>query len=249
MLEITARLVGVALLLGAQSAAAATLSFTGTLTLEFPAFWTPVTFSGSGVATGSGAGFTLPGNAFSGTTTATTHTQRAAPITGNQHVLSGHGPGSFAGSPLGGSMPLAGRIDGLGYGGLKLFEIRLARTGGAVGGGGSYSYNQPSIGLIFQIQAEPWTTGTVSWVFTTPLFTPTPRTFVRSGFDARGLDGVGAARLVTRFVLTAGAQPPAAGFATLDLSFVPESPGAAGVALGAAALAATQMGRSRRRRA
>ena len=76
-------------------AAAASLSFTGTLTHELLGLWGPVVFNGAGVSTSVGGNIALPANAFVGTAVATTNAL-AAPVTGNTHVIASHGPGSFA---------------------------------------------------------------------------------------------------------------------------------------------------------
>lgn len=228
-------------------ASAASLLFSGALTLEFVNLWAPVSFTGSGVATSFPGGFSLPANAFVGTETATTLIVAAPPITGNEQILAGHGVGSFSGAPFGGSMPLAGQIRVLAYGNLLLFTIPLNGPGGAVGAGGTIT--GPGIGAGLTVQAAPWTTAFQSF--------PSHPTATSSGiptlagFDNRNAKGVGTTRLVTHYTVTlggTGGSSPGLGLVTLDLSFVPEPPGALGAGLGLAVLAALVAGRRRTRR-
>jgi hypothetical protein len=229
----------------ATAAPAGTLLWSGTLTLELPAVYFPAVFTGQGVATGSGAGFVLSSGAFSGTTVVPTRTPFGAPITGNLHVLSGNGPGSFSGSPLGGTMSLAGHIDVIAFGGLEILEVRLSGTGGAVGVPGTFTYTDPNFGGLWTVSANAWTTARISFP---PVSTTSGVITARTGFDARNAKGVGVTRLVTSFrAQTAIGLVTDLGLVTLDLTFVPEPSGLGAAALGIALFAAVAGSRRRAR--
>jgi hypothetical protein len=239
----------IALLLAGWSvpATAASLSFTGTLTHQLWGTFAAVSFTGAGVATSSGGGFSLPANAFLGTEYATTPSWVAPPVTGNTHAIQAQGAGSFSGSPLGGSMPLAGHIKFLAYGGLTLFSLPLSGPGGAVGAGGSFTVLVAALpGGMLTVQAAPWTTGTQSL----PAFTFTPPTgplVPTAGFDNRNAKGVGTTRLVSHYALQTSSGLLSLGLMSLDLTFVPEPPGTAAVTLACGALVALRLGSARRR--
>ncbi len=196
----------------AQSAFAAPMNFTATLTVRIPAWdnlppsngpatWTSPNI-GAGVTdvTGPANSFSLPMLTFllqASTTFFTLDPTNAVEMDFNNNRT-----GSFTGSGggagvFGGSMPL-------------VWNLFLSTTGG------SFNFSDPVLGL--NTTAVP-NTGNIDATIVAQAFS----TGAPGGFDNRNAAGVGTLQMVAPFTLDADTLPSSvAGFAELTITFVPE---------------------------
>lgn len=206
----------VALLLAAPRPAAPA-SFTGSLTLYV--FGTqqemPAVVFGDGQGTTSDALVTLQSDAFAGTATATTPVSAAPPITGNRFVLEGHGPGTFAGSPLAGAMPLRGRLSLTAFAGAELLRIPLDVAGAP---GATATWESSPGGAALTAVGAPWSAGLV--IVNVPTATGV-RSSSFAGYDDR-VGGVGTLQLVTPILVHSTLAGDFALWSSLRVTFAPE---------------------------
>ncbi len=230
----------VALVLAVSSTAAAA-PFTGSLTVYV---WgtqqaMPAVIFGGGSGTSTAALVTLPGDVFTGTASATTPTFVAPPITGNQVVVTGHDPGSFAGAPLAGAMALRGQISLYGLGGFTSGGAPLLGVPLVAGAPGAVATSSGG-GVSLTAIGAAWSAGTV--VVTLPTSLGGVRTTSFAGYDNR-VGGVGTLQLVTPIRFDSNISGSSVIWTSLRLTFVPEP--ATALLLGAGMLGFAALGRRR----
>ena len=225
----------------AVSSPAAAAPFTGSLTVYV--FSTqqamPAILFGGDSGTSTAALVTLPGDVFTGTATATTPSSVAPPITGNQVVVTGHDPGSFAGAPLAGAMALRGQLSLYGLGGFTSGGAPLLGVPLVAGAPGALATSAGG-GVSVTAVGAAWSAGTVVVTLPTSLGGVSTTSF--AGYDNR-VGGVGTLQLVTPIRFNSNVSGPSVMWASLRLTFVPEP--ATALLLGAGVLGFAARGRRR----
>jgi hypothetical protein len=233
-------LVALALVLAVSSPAAAA-PFTGSLTVYV--FSTqqamPAILFGGGSGTSTAGLVTLPGDVFTGTASATTPTSVAPPITGNQVVVTGHDPGSFAGAPLAGAMALHGQLSLYGLGGFTSGGTPLLGVPLVAGAPGAVAFSSGG-GVSVTAVGAAWSAGTVAVTLPTSMGGTITTSF--AGYDNR-VGGVGTLQLVTPIRIDTNISGASLIWTSLRLTFVPEP--ATALLLGAGTLGLAAHGRRR----
>lgn len=237
----TASLLAIACLLGSTSvASAASLPFTGTLTIQIAAL-APITINGAGTATvnASGGGvhlnlLSLAASAFETSMLVVDITNPTAfPLNGLQ-ITGGNAAGTFMGSS--GQIPLFGTAKVCLFAECGSAVANLSVPLGAIGNGGTGF----ATGIVkVSVFGAPWSLGTVS-VPTGMITAMGFRHGPASGTSSTAAPS-GELQLVTPILISTsiGAFESVPGFAVMRLHFVPEPGtlillGAGVVALGAA---------------
>ncbi|MDJ0865042.1 MAG: hypothetical protein QNK03_02965 [Myxococcota bacterium] len=156
-----ASLVPLALALS-QPAGAAPVAFSGSLTLEIPAFDIQATVTGSGIATPNPAATVLsvPSTAMSGRSVFAVTDPVAFPIRGLQLTLrNDHGAFALEGGELGGSMPVGGIAKLCLFAGCEAPPANISVPLDAVGIGGTET---ASVLVNVTVVGAPWTTATTT---------------------------------------------------------------------------------------
>jgi hypothetical protein len=231
------------LLAVATTSKAATLPFSGTLSLEFANFATFATIgSGTGTSVGPGGAASIPANSFVinssaipqnsefvvkgtavcapsiaiGTTLTVPSASAACPNSAENDVL------SFTGTTA------TGGLNGSNYFTNSAFAARGEIPIGVIGVGGASTgtaYTDPVLGPIvtFTITGNPWTTAMVT---STGMSAGTTVTLTATGFDHRDASGQGTLQLVTPALLTLkdpqGNEASDPIISVMTLNFVPE---------------------------
>jgi hypothetical protein len=233
-------LVALTLVLAVSSSAAAA-PFTGSLTVYV--FSTqqamPAILFGGGSGTSTAGLVTLPGDVFTGTASATTPTSVAPPITGNQVVVTGHDPGSFAGAPLAGAMALHGQLSLYGLGGFTSGGTPLLGVPLVAGAPGAVAFSSGG-GVSVTAVGAAWSAGTVAVTLPTSMGGTITTSF--AGYDNR-VGGVGTLQLVTPIRIDSNVSGASVVWTSLRLTFVPEP--ATALLLGAGTLGLAAHGRRR----
>jgi hypothetical protein len=217
------------------------LPFSGSLSIDArdvgtqaQVFSTPISVSGSGATAVADLDFSLPAAALGGSFFVSA-AGASFPYTQARGTIA-----NLAGSFTRESSVVTGRMGVSGSWLLGLFLqpplVELILPLGSIGVGGSVTITTPTPGLPTDVTivGGTWTSGTVTQQF----FALPP--IAASGFDSRDAAGIGALRLVSPFFVNTSigaGNPRTAGFAILDLVFVPEPGTALLVASALAALA------------
>ncbi|MGI9430877.1 MAG: hypothetical protein ACR2PQ_01600 [Myxococcota bacterium] len=236
------RLAALLACLAAGPAAAGPMPATGELSFLFGPADAAVFESGtSGTISGSlsGGGLSVSGGTFSGMVTPMVN---ASPVTG-YFVTVANGPGVFTGAPLGtgsplrGTMPVAGQARLTGFGGALVLQVPFSRMtpSGAVtaglGVGGTVHWTSDEGTITVRAEYAPWTSGTATVMLPEPNG-PGTRTLSAMGFATPG-----SLQLVTPARVTSSLAGPSYFFATVTYEFVvPEPAGPLLLAGGAAVL-------------
>jgi hypothetical protein len=213
-------------------------TFTGQLSLIVGGL-PPVGVSGAGTGVSSVSAVSVPAGAFAATGASAPGTTS---FVSRVLVTAANGAGAFAGTPLGGTMPVGGKVRLL-QGGFTAFSIPLTQSGtrGVGVGGAPIVAGTPSSEIA--LQGAGWTAGTAS--LTGIGVAGNLRTFALKGSDARTANGAGTLTLVTPIRISHSTLGSVAAFGVLRLTFAPE-PEAALLGAAAGALLALGVRRSRR---